>query len=44
MGKGGKTNRVEPIDTSWENNFPECATLFQRVGWFTNLRESMALT
>ena len=34
MKKGGKTNRYEPTDTIWENNFPNCATLFQRVGWF----------
>ena len=33
MGKGGKTNRVEPTDTSWENSFHECAILFQRAGW-----------
>ena len=31
--KSGKTNRYEPTDTSWAN-FPECATLFKRVGWF----------
>ena len=34
MKKSGKTNRYEPTDTSWENDFPECATLFRRVGWF----------
>ena len=35
MKKSGKTNRFEPTDTSWENEFPDCATLFKRVGWFT---------
>ena len=34
MGKGGKTNRVEPIDTSWTSSFPDCAVMFQRDGWF----------
>ena len=34
MKRSGKTNRVEPIDTSWIKGFPECATIFQRVGWF----------
>ena len=35
MKKSGKTNIFEPIDTSWENDFPECATLFKKVGWFS---------
>ena len=34
MKKSGKTNMYEPTDTSWENDFPECATLFKSVGWF----------
>ena len=34
MKKSGKTNRVEPMDTSWAEEFPECATIFQRAGWF----------
>ena len=34
MGKGGKTNRVEPTDISWTSSFPDCATMFQRAGWF----------
>ena len=35
MKKSGKTNIFEPTDTSWENDFPECATLFKRAGWFS---------
>ena len=34
MKKSGKTNRYDPTDTSWENNFPERAALFKREGWF----------
>ena len=34
MKKSGKTNRVEPMDASWAEEFPECATIFQRAGWF----------
>ena len=34
MKRSGKTNRDEPTDMGWANNFPECATLFQRAGWF----------
>ena len=34
MKKSGKTNRYEPTDMSWEIDFPECATLFKREGWF----------
>ena len=34
MKKSGKTKRVEPTDTSQENNFPECVAFFQRAGWF----------
>ena len=34
MKKSGKTNRVEPMDTSWEENFLDCAMIFQRAGWF----------
>ena len=35
MKKSGKTNRFEPTDTSWENDFPECAALFKKEGWFS---------
>ena len=35
MNKRGKINRYEPTNTSWVNDFPECATLFKRVGWFS---------
>ena len=34
MKKIGKKNRVEHMDTSWEEEFLECATIFQRAGWF----------
>ena len=34
MKKSGKTNRVEPMDTSWEENFPNYVAIFQRAGWF----------
>ena len=34
MRKGGKTNRVEPTDTSWMSSYPDCAAMFQRDGWF----------
>ena len=34
MKKSGKTNRYETIDTIWENDFPECATVFKRAGLF----------
>ena len=34
MKKSGKTNIVEPMDKSWEECFPDCAVIFQRVGWF----------
>ena len=34
MKKSGKTNMYEPTDMSWENDFLECAALFERVGWF----------
>ena len=33
MGKSGKTNRAEPTDLSWIDQFPGCAELFQNVGW-----------
>ena len=35
MKKSGKTNRFKPMDMSWENEFPDYATLFKRAGWFT---------
>ena len=34
MKKSGKTNRVEPMDTSWAESFPDCVAIFQRDGWF----------
>ena len=34
MKKSGKTNRFEPMDTRWEEIFPDCGVIFQRVGWF----------
>ena len=33
MGKSGKTNRAEPTDLNWIEQFPGCAELFQNVGW-----------
>ena len=33
MGKSGKTNRVEPTELKWINQFPGCAELFQNAGW-----------
>ena len=33
MKKSGKTNRAEPSDLSWVNNFPNCAQLFADAGW-----------
>ena len=33
MKNSSKTNRVEPMDTSWAEEFPECAANFQRAGW-----------
>ena len=33
MGKGGKTNRVEPTDTSWTSSFLDYAVMFQKDGW-----------
>ena len=35
MKKSGKINKFEPTDTSWENDFHECAALFKREGWFS---------
>ena len=35
MKKSGKTNRAEPTDLSWVDNFPESAELFSNVGWLT---------
>ena len=34
MKKGGKTNRYEPTDPIWENDFLDCAALFQMARWF----------
>ena len=33
MGKIGKTNRAEPTDLKWIDQFPGCAELFQKAGW-----------
>ena len=33
MKKSGKTNRAEPSDLSWVQNFPDCAQLFAEAGW-----------
>ena len=33
MKKSGKTNREEPSDLRWVQNFQDCAQLFAEVGW-----------
>ena len=33
MGKSGKTNRAEPTELKWIDQFPGCAELFQNTGW-----------
>ena len=33
MKNSGKTNREEPSDLSWVQNFPDCAQLFAEAGW-----------
>ena len=33
MKKSGKTNRAEPTELNWIDQFPRCAQLFQNVGW-----------
>ena len=33
MGKSGKTNRAEPTELSWIDQFLGCAELFLNVGW-----------
>ena len=33
MKKSGKTNRAEPSDLSWVQNFSDCAQLFAEAGW-----------
>ena len=33
MKKSGKTNRAEPSDLSWVQNFPYCAQLFAEARW-----------
>ena len=35
MKKSGKTNKAEPTDLSWIDNFPEFAELFSKAGWLT---------
>ena len=35
MKRSGKTNRVEPLDISWVQNFPDCASLFLEAGWLS---------
>ena len=32
MKRSGKTNRAEPSDMSWAQNFPDCAKLFVEAG------------
>ena len=32
MKKSGKTNKFEPTDTSWENDFTKCGALLKRAG------------
>ena len=39
MGKSGKTNRVEPTELSWINQFPGCAKLFQNARWLDFLNK-----
>ena len=33
MRKSGKTNRAEPTELNWIDQFPGCAELFQNAGW-----------
>ena len=33
MGKSGKTNRAEPTELKWIDQFLGCAELFQNAGW-----------
>ena len=33
MKRSGKTNRVESLDMSWVQSFPDCARLFLEAGW-----------
>ena len=33
MKRSGKTNRAEPSDMSWVQDFPDCARLFLEEGW-----------
>ena len=33
MKRSGKTNRDEPSDMSWVQDFHDCATLFLEAGW-----------
>ena len=35
MKRSGKTNRDEPSDMSWVQDFPNCARLFLEVGWLS---------
>ena len=35
MKKSGKTNRFEPTDMSWANDFPKCVALFKSPGCFS---------
>ena len=34
MKKSGKLCRLELVSTNWAEEFPDCAKLFRRVGWF----------
>ena len=35
MKRSGKTNRAEPSDMAWVQNFPDCARLFLEAGWLS---------
>ena len=33
MGKSGKTNKAEPTELKWIDQFPGCVELFQNAVW-----------
>ena len=33
MGKSGRTNRSEPTELKWIDQFPGCVELFDNAGW-----------
>ena len=39
MKRSGKTNRAEPSDMSWVQDFPDCARLFLEAGWLSFLEK-----